>query len=133
MAKCSNCGSETGLYSNGAPICLKCAGLWETKRKPSAPSLEIRSILHCELISATRRAVEATREFNDVVGQFPSGLPHPDGVQRIKNASNKLTVARKEMATAHDRLNDYLSRGIVPDDLKKSRLANTTLGGRFRR
>src|ERR1700741_540617 len=125
MAKCTHCGSETGLYSNGAPICLKCAGLWETNRKPPAPSLEIRSILQCELISATRRATEATREFNEVMGQFPSGLPHPDGVQRIKNASNKLTVARQEMATARNRLNDYLSRGIVPDDLKKSRLANT--------
>ena len=125
MAKCTNCGSETGLYSNSAPICLKCAGLWETKRKPPAPSLEIRSILHCELITATRRAVEATREFNEVVGQFPSGLPHLDGAQRVKNASNKLAVARKEMATAHNRLNDYLGRGIVPDDLKTSRLANT--------
>jgi hypothetical protein len=52
--------------------------------------------------------------------QFPSGLPYPDGVQRIKNASNKLNLARKAMATAHNRLNDYLSRGIVPEDLKRS-------------
>ena len=120
MAKCSNCGSETGLYSNGAPICLKCAELWETKRKPPTPSLEIRSMLHCELIRATKRAEEATREFNTVVGQFPSGLPEPDGAQQIKNASDVLAIARKEMASVHNRLNDFLSRGIVPEDLKRS-------------
>jgi len=34
--------------------------------------------------------------------------------------SGELTIARKEMATAHNRLNDYLSRGIVPDDLAKN-------------
>ena len=55
-----------------------------------------------------------------MLDQFPSGLAHPDGVQRIKNASNALTIARREMATAHSRLNDYLSRGIVPEDLKRS-------------
>ena len=27
---------------------------------------------------------------------------------------------RKEMAIAHHRLNDFLARGIVPDDLKRS-------------
>jgi hypothetical protein len=60
------------------------------------------------------------REFDEVLDQFPSGIPNPDGVQRIKNASNKLSMARKEMASAHSRLNDYLSRGIVPSDLKRS-------------
>ena len=54
-----------------------------------------------------------------VLDQIPSGLPQPDGAQRIKNASHALSIARKEMATAHNRLNDYLSRGIVPDDLKQ--------------
>jgi len=28
------------------------------------------------------------------------GLPHSDSVQRIKNASNELSIARKEMARA---------------------------------
>jgi len=47
MAKCTTCGSETGLYSNGAPICLTCVGLCKTQRKPPAPSFETGSILHC--------------------------------------------------------------------------------------
>ena len=47
-----------------------------------------------------------------------SGLPHPDGSQRIKNASVGLSMARKGVLKAHTRLNDYLGRGIVPEDLK---------------
>ena len=32
---------------------------------------------------------------------IPSGLPHPDGTQRIRNASNRqLTIARNEMTRA---------------------------------
>jgi len=34
MAECTYCGSETELYSNGAPICLKCSDEWDGKRKP---------------------------------------------------------------------------------------------------
>jgi len=123
MAKCTNCGSETGLYSNRAPICPKCAELWETSRKPPALSLEIRSILHSELITATKRALEATREFDNIAGQS-SGLPEAESAQQITNASNALTIARKEMSAAHNRLNDFLSRGIVPEDLKQSGLAH---------
>lgn len=120
MANCIHCGSETGLYSNGAPICFKCAGLAEIRRRPQVASKEIRSLLHEQLLEASKRNSEAIRQFDEVMGQFPSGLPHPDGVQRIKNASNALSTARKEMTAAHTRLNDFLSRGIVPDDLKKS-------------
>jgi hypothetical protein len=73
-----------------------------------------------DLIAATARNDEAVREFHEITAHFSSGLPHPDGIQRIKNASNKVAVARKEMGMAHNRLNHYLSRGIVPEDLKRS-------------
>ena len=119
MAKCTDCGSETELYSSGVPICVTCSDAREAKRKPPAPSNEIRAILHEDVIRTTKRNSEALREFDEVMGQFPSGIPHPDGVQRIKIVSNALSIARKEMATAHDRLNDYLNRGIVPEDLKR--------------
>jgi hypothetical protein len=54
------------------------------------------------------------------MGQFPSGLPYPDGAQRIKNASTNLTLARREMMRAHTRLNDFIERRVVPEDLKKN-------------
>lgn len=120
MAQCAYCSAATELFDNGVPVCLECTEAHTIKRKPSATALEIRTALFQDLLGATARNTEAIREFDEVMGQFPSGLPHPDGVQRIKNASNKLSAARKEMATAHNRLNDYLSRGIVPEDLKRS-------------
>jgi hypothetical protein len=55
----------------------------------------------------------ASRAFNGVMDQFPSGLPHPDGAQRIHNASFELSAARQELMKAHSRLNDYLGRGII--------------------
>jgi hypothetical protein len=120
MAECARCKTYTQLFENGVPICLKCTEEREVRRKPPAQSQDIRNILFQELLGATARNSEAIREFDEVMGQFPSGLPHPDGVQRVKNASNKLSIARKEMGTAHNRLSDYLDRGIVPDDPKRS-------------
>ena len=46
----------------------------------------------------------------------PSGLPHPDGAQRIQNASLELSAARAEMEKADSRLNLYPSRGVLTDD-----------------
>jgi hypothetical protein len=71
-------------------------------------------------LRVTARTTEANREFDCVMDQFPCGLPHPYGAQRIKNASHNLSIARKEMVQAHHRLNDFLNRGAVPEDLKKS-------------
>jgi hypothetical protein len=59
-------------------------------------------------------------EFDATLGQFPSGLPHPEGAQQIKSASQNLTIARKALMKAHNRLSNYQDRGIVPEDLKRS-------------
>jgi hypothetical protein len=119
MAQCAHCKTETDLFDNGVPICLECSEEGSIKRKPNATVQEIRTILLQELQRATKRNSEAIREFEAVIDQFPSGLPHPDGVQRIKTASNALSITRKEMASAHNRLSDFLNRGIVPDELKR--------------
>ena len=50
----------------------------------------------------------------------PSGLPQPDGTQRIHNASREVSLARVELIKAHNRLSDYIGCGIVPEDLEKS-------------
>jgi hypothetical protein len=123
MAQCVYCKAETELFDNGTPICIECSEARDTKRKPPATESEIRTPLKDGLVKATARANEACESFNAVMGQFPSGLPHPDGTQRIHNASRELSTARKEMMTAHNRLNDYLGRGIVPEDLKLKRSA----------
>jgi len=44
--------------------------------------------------------------------------PHPDGTLHLHEASRQLSAARDEMMRAHNRLNDFLDKGIMPDDLK---------------
>jgi hypothetical protein len=90
------------LYDNSAPTCPGCA---------------VREKLIQEVLEATAHKVEAFRKFDAII-TIPSGLPQPNGVRRIKNASNELSIARKEMARAYARLSDYLDQGIVPGDLK---------------
>lgn len=116
MTECAYCKSETQLYDNGVAVCLKC---FEVKRQPPNRD-QILTNLVGRIAEATAQVSTASHIFSDVISKFPSGLPHPDGVQRIKNASTELAVARKEMMKAHTRLNDFVERGIVPDDLKRN-------------
>ena len=122
MALCSHCKKEdTALYENGSPICLSCAELREfkirgRKRSPSTPEHETLETLRAALQAATERAETATTVFNAVIREIPSGLTHPDGKQRISNASRELALAREEMLKAHNRLNEYVERGTLPED-----------------
>ena len=50
------------------------------------------------------------------MGDIPSGLPQPDGIQRIQNAAHALAAARSEVIRAHSRLDEFLARGVVPGD-----------------
>jgi hypothetical protein len=61
----------------------------------------------------------ASQDFDEILRNIPSALPHPDGVQRIKNASHALSAARETMIVAMIRLREFENRGIVPDDLIK--------------
>jgi len=66
-------------------------------------------------------------ELNAIIGDIPSGLPTPDGTQRIHNAGRLSAQARNKVVIAHNRLNDYLSTGIVPEDFREARLVSPTL------
>lgn len=121
MALCTYCKTETSLYEGGdIPVCIECSDARKSKGTLSARAHEIRTILHREFLIASERAREATASFDATVSEIPSGIPPPDGVQRIHNASRQVSIARVEMIKAHNRLNDYLSRGIVPEDLKRT-------------
>jgi len=114
MERCALCKAEdTDLYENGAPICIRCA-------EPSPERRKIRIALFRSLQEAVERAEVATEAFSAITSKIPSGLPRPDGVQRIQNVSHELTEARNKMMKAHKRLNEFLEHGIVPGDLKRS-------------
>lgn len=120
MQLCAFCKTKnTALYENGVPICLECADARTTRESPTTDQ-RTRSVLLQDILELTARIDEASKEFDEIMRQFPSGLPHPDGVQRMKNISIKLSAARQELMTAHRRLHEYLDSGIVPEDLKRS-------------
>jgi hypothetical protein len=104
------------LFESDIPFCLKCATIREAQFKKAK---DIHATLVRDLTEATIRAESASLAFNSVCTNIPSFLPHPDGIQRIHNASHELTAARKERTKAHDRLSDFLNTGIVPEDLNQ--------------
>ena len=119
MAICAHCKTqETELYENSVPICVKCATIRDAAAK--GQSRNVHAALVQGLCQATTRAEVAARDFNATIGDIPSQLPHPDGTQHISNTARELSAARKEMMHAHNRLNDFLARGIVPDDMRQS-------------
>ena len=120
MAQCAYCKTETELYENGTPICVVCAGAKAVNPRPSSSESEILPNLLREVRQATDRVNAAAESFSAIIKDIPSDVPHPDGTLRITNASRELSTAREEMMRAHRRLNDFLSRGVVPEDLKVS-------------
>jgi hypothetical protein len=85
---------------------------------PLAAMEKVHELLQEELKKATERAASASTAFLDVTSQVPSGLPHPDGTQRIRNMAHELAFARTELMRAHSRMDSFLVNGIAPDDLQ---------------
>ena len=118
MERCAYCDAEAEVYEDGeTPVCRECLTAQETGRNAASSAKRILTTLIQELMEATARRNEASEAFESIMSQFPSGLPHPDGAQRIKNASHELSVARKKMLEAHQRLNRFMGPGVVPEDL----------------
>jgi hypothetical protein len=78
----------------------------------------IRRILQEEFKAAMKRRDVALACFNEVNSDIPSGLPSPDGAQRIKNASRENHQAMVEVARAARRLTEFQVSGTIPDDLE---------------
>jgi len=47
----------------------------------------------------------AVKRFKEIVREIPSGLPHPDGSDRVRNASRELTDAHNRVVTLLVELN----------------------------
>ena len=78
----------------------------------------VHEILKDEFETAKRQMNLASQRFNEVVRDIPSGLPPPDGTQRINNVGRELADTREKLAAAFARLNDFVSREVVPEDLR---------------
>ena len=120
MAQCVHCQADTERYETDVPICLSCAyGRTTIARNPPAavvsPKSNLRGALFRDLAAAMKRVNAASVALDEIIGQFKR-----DDTQRLQKASEELESARKEMARAHNRLNDFLSRGIIPEDFKRA-------------
>ena len=115
MAYCAYCAAETEAYHGEVPICLECSERRDVEKRPPAVESQLRTRLLQDLKQNSARARTASEAFLLLVKETPSGLPHPDGAQRIHNAPRELANARTEMEKAHSRLTLYLSRGILLD------------------
>jgi len=121
MAKCACCKAETELYDSGVPFCIQCSDVGRAKRKLSFPERPIEALLMNGVAEAMAHVSVANQAFQTAICEIPSGLPQPDGAQRIYNASRELATARREMMEAHSLLNDFIERGIVPENLRRRR------------
>ena len=118
MKLCVFCESEAELAIDGAPVCEDCSGKPETDFGRLKTDRQFRAALHREILASTARAHAASEVLIAIMGDIPSGLPHPDGSQRIQNAARALAAARNDVMKAHSRLNEFLARSGVPGDFE---------------
>ena len=78
---------------------------------------EIHKLLRDDLVRANEASRIASDELSAILNDSPSGLPHPDGTQRIRNASIACAAARTRVA-AMRRHHDFIMNGTVPEDLR---------------
>jgi hypothetical protein len=74
----------------------------------------ILEVLNSDLRAAQQRRDEASAQFSEIMKNVPSGIPHPDGTDRIHQASQKYSQAQKEAMDALVRLNKFLAHGTIP-------------------
>jgi hypothetical protein len=88
---------------------------------PNRPTMDREvalELLQVELNAARKRVALASETFDAVIREVPTGIPYPDKVQRIRNASRDYSDARDSVAIAVKRMNELVLNGIIPDDLK---------------
>lgn len=116
MTICVFCESEAKRAVDGVPVCEACSGKPAIDFGEPKTDRQIRAALHKEIVASTARAHAASEALIAIMGEIPSGLPLPDGSQRIQNAARALAAARKEVMNAHARLSEFLARGSVFGD-----------------
>jgi hypothetical protein len=80
----------------------------------SMPDAEgLSQALREDLKSAHERRQRAYDLFHEVMTDIPSGLPHPDGTDRIRQASRQLDYAEKDLIEALGRLDKFLTGGPI--------------------
>ena len=80
----------------------------------------IRSILVTEAERTKVAYEQARRDFKAITDDIPTGLPHPDGTDRIRSAGTSYRSTLNAYALAVRQLNAYAVDGTIPDWLRES-------------
>jgi hypothetical protein len=78
---------------------------------------EIERILSSEIKAAGQRQKEAGARLRQVASDIPSMIPAPDGALRIHLAGVEYRAALEELRKALKRFDEFMAKGIVPDDV----------------
>ena len=84
---------------------------------PYEKRLEIARRLKAELDKARDEHSAATARFDQLAEDTPSGLPHPDGSLRIRQAGKSVTASLENYTRTLKRFTDFAVSGIVPEDI----------------
>ncbi|HWE52018.1 MAG TPA: hypothetical protein VG273_19655 [Bryobacteraceae bacterium] len=87
---------------------------------------EIEAILKDRLSRAQRDYENARGEFKAFTSDIPSGLPFPDGTERIRNAGKALNFAISRYSAALDDFKSFIIEGVVPEYLRENTNRNDT-------
>jgi hypothetical protein len=79
--------------------------------------VEIEERLKGDLEQARAQYQAACGEFDLLVKDIPSGIPHPDGELRIRQTGEASRAALQTYTLALKRFSQYTLSGIVPQDL----------------
>lgn len=77
---------------------------------------QVLEVLSNDLRDAQQRRDEAAARFSEIMKDVPSGIPHPNGTDRIHEVSQQYSEAQKEAMEALVRLNNFLVHGTIPSD-----------------
>jgi hypothetical protein len=77
---------------------------------------EILTKLREALDAARQRSDAASQHFDEIIRDVPSGLPHPDGVERVRIASSEFIRSRQQLMEAHLKLESFIAHGTVPEE-----------------
>jgi hypothetical protein len=80
---------------------------------------EIEKRLKSELDTAREEYGAASREFDLLLKDIPSEIPHPDGELRIRQTGEASRAALRKYTFALRRFSQYTLAGIVPEDLTR--------------
>jgi hypothetical protein len=78
----------------------------------------ILKILEKRTSVARQRQQEAAIRFKEILAEYPSSIPHPDGITRIQDAADSYRLAIEELRVTQSQMVVLLVHHVSPDDLE---------------